>query len=51
LGEIRNSTDAETLALYVFSAVQGLRVLARTATLKERKKLLALIDQTVTALE
>jgi TetR/AcrR family transcriptional repressor of nem operon len=51
LGEIRNSTDAETLALFVFSTVQGLRVLARTATSNERKKLLALIDQTMFALE
>lgn len=51
LGEIRNSTDAETLALFVFSTVQGLRVLARTATSNERKKLFALIDQTMFALE
>jgi TetR/AcrR family transcriptional repressor of nem operon len=51
LGKIRNSTDAETLALFVFSAVQGLRVLARTATPSERRKLLALIEQTMFALE
>jgi TetR/AcrR family transcriptional repressor of nem operon len=51
LGEIRNSTDAGTLALFVFSTVQGLRVLARTATSNERKKLLALIDQTMFTLE
>lgn len=49
-GEIRTSADAETLALFVFNAVQGLRVLTRTATMQDRKRLTAIIDQTLAAL-
>ncbi|MEB6480960.1 TetR/AcrR family transcriptional regulator [Acinetobacter vivianii] len=49
-GEIRSTTDAETLALFVFNAVQGLRVLTSTASAKDRAKLTTIIDQTLSAL-
>ena len=49
-GEIRADADAETLALFVFNAVQGLRVLARTTPAHEVAKLTAIIDQTLDAL-
>lgn len=49
-GEIRTSTDSETLALFVFNAVQGLRVLTSTASGQDRNKLTTIIDQTLTAL-
>ncbi len=49
-GEIRSTTDAETLALFVFNAVQGLRVLTSTASAKDRAKLITIIDQTLLAL-
>ena len=49
-GEIRTNADAETLALFVFNAVQGLRVLTSTASLKDRERLTAIIDQTLAAL-
>lgn len=50
VGEIRSTTDAETLALFVFNAVQGLRVLTSTASAKDRAKLITIIDQTLLAL-
>ncbi|WP_246777074.1 TetR/AcrR family transcriptional regulator [Microvirga sp. VF16] len=49
-GEIRSDVGAEILALFVFNAVQGLRVLARIATVQDRKKVAAVIDQTLAAL-
>lgn len=49
-GEIRSTTDAETLALFVFNAVQGLRVLTSTASSQDREKLTTIIDQTLAAL-
>lgn len=49
-GEIRSTTDAETLALFVFNAVQGLRVLTSTASAKDRDKLTKIVDQTLIAL-
>ncbi|HYE53150.1 MAG TPA: TetR/AcrR family transcriptional regulator [Azospirillaceae bacterium] len=48
-GEIR-AGDAETLALFVFNAVQGLRVLARTASAADREGLAAVIEQTLAGL-
>jgi TetR/AcrR family transcriptional repressor of nem operon len=49
-GEIRGTAEAETLALFVFNAVQGLRVLAKTTPAQDRAKLIAVIDQTLAAL-
>ncbi len=49
-GEIRSTTDAETLALFVFNAVQGLRVLTSTASSQDRAKLTTIIDQTLAVL-
>lgn len=49
-GEIRANADAESLALFVFNAVQGLRVLAKTTPVKDREKLTGIIDQTLSAL-
>lgn len=49
-GEFRASASAETLALFLFNAVQGLRVLAKTAAAKDRAQLIAVIDQTLAAL-
>lgn len=46
-GEIDRDADASTLALFVFNAVQGLRVLAKTARTQDRDKLIAIIDQTL----
>ncbi|MPR07517.1 TetR/AcrR family transcriptional regulator [Microvirga tunisiensis] len=49
-GEIRPDADAAVLALFIFNAVQGLRVLAQTTRPKDRRKLTAIIDQTLAAL-
>lgn len=49
-GEISSDADAETLALFVFNAVQGLRVLTSAASAEDRDKLSAIIDQTLAAL-
>jgi TetR/AcrR family transcriptional repressor of nem operon len=49
-GEIRPEADAATLALFVFNAVQGLRVLAKTFGPEDRPKLTGIIDQTLTVL-
>lgn len=49
-GEIRSTTDASTLALFVFNAVQGLRVLTRTFSARDRDSLSTIIDQTLIAL-
>lgn len=49
-GEIRPDTGAETLALFVLNAVQGLRVLARTGAEGDRARLTGVIDQTLRAL-
>lgn len=49
-GEIRADADAETLALFVFNAVQGLRVLSKSTPPSDQKKLTAIIDQTLKAL-
>lgn len=49
-GEIRAGADPETQALFLFNAVQGLRVLAKTIPARDRVKLIAVIDQTLAAL-
>lgn len=49
-GEIRPDADAGILALFLFNAVQGLRVLAKTSRREDRPKLIAVIDQTLAAL-
>ncbi|WP_341668978.1 TetR/AcrR family transcriptional regulator [Alcaligenes sp. SDU_A2] len=49
-GQIRSCTDAKVLALYVLNTVQGLRVLTSVASEKDRDNLIAIIDQTLTAL-
>lgn len=49
-GEIRTEADAAVLALFVFNAVQGLRVLAKTFRPEDRPKLVAVIDQTLSGL-
>lgn len=49
-GEVRANADAKNLALFVFNAVQGLRVLAKTTPSKDREKLTGIIDQTLSAL-
>lgn len=49
-GQISADNDAAALALFVFNAVQGLRVLARTTTPDDRDRLYAIIDQTIRAL-
>lgn len=49
-GEIRSDLDAGVQALFVFNAVQGLRVLARTTPAGDHAKLSAIIDQTLSAL-
>ncbi|WP_066556308.1 TetR/AcrR family transcriptional regulator [Croceicoccus bisphenolivorans] len=48
--EIRPEADAAVLALFLFNAVQGLRVLAKTLQPKDRPKLAAVIDQTLASL-
>ncbi|MBB4000828.1 TetR/AcrR family transcriptional regulator [Aureimonas pseudogalii] len=49
-GEIRAGLDPEASALFVFNAVQGLRVLAQTTSAKDRAKLASIIDQTLAVL-
>ena len=49
-GEIRPDADAGVLALFIFNAVQGLRVLARATRPEDHGKLTAVIDQTLEAL-
>lgn len=49
-GEIRPEADAGVLALFLFNAVQGLRVLAKTSRPEDQSKLAAVIDQTLAAL-
>ena len=49
-GEIRPEADAASLALFVFNAVQGLRVLTKTARPEDRPKLSGIIDHTLAAL-
>lgn len=49
-GEIDADAHAEDLAWFVFNAMQGLRVLARTSSAKDRKRLVAIVDRTVRAL-
>ncbi|AYG64418.1 TetR/AcrR family transcriptional regulator [Rhizobium jaguaris] len=46
-GEVRPEVDTASLALFVFNAVQGLRVLAKSARPQDRKKLITIIDQTL----
>lgn len=48
--EIQPDADAAMLALFVFNAVQGLRVLVKTTHSKDREKLIAIIDRTLAAL-
>lgn len=50
VNEIRPEADAAVLALFLFNAVQGLRVLAKTLQPKDRPQLAAVIDQTLAAL-
>lgn len=49
-GEILPEADAASLALFVFNAVQGLRVLAKTSQPEDRPKLTGIIDHTLAAL-
>lgn len=49
-GEIRTDRDPEDLAHYVFNAMQGLRVLAKTATQQQRGRLVSVIEQTLEGL-
>lgn len=49
-GEIRADADAAAMALFLFNAVQGLRVLAKTASAKDRPGLVSVIDRTLAAL-
>ncbi len=49
-GEIPADADAGTLALFFFNAVQGLRVMTRTTSVKDRARLSAVIDHTLAAL-
>ncbi|WFU07207.1 TetR/AcrR family transcriptional regulator (plasmid) [Rhizobium sp. CB3171] len=49
-GEIRADGDATILAFFIFNAIQGLRVLAKTTPQRERKKLIAIVEQTMAAL-
>lgn len=49
-GEIRANADAAVLALFVFNALQGLRVLTKAAPAQSRAMLTAIIDQTLSAL-
>ncbi|WP_162826156.1 TetR/AcrR family transcriptional regulator [Burkholderia sp. IDO3] len=49
-GEIDAAGHAEDLAWFVFNAMQGLRVLAKTSTGKDRKRLVAIVDRTLRAL-
>lgn len=49
-GEILAEADAGILALFLFNAVQGLRVLATTSRPEDQPKLAAVIDQTLAAL-
>lgn len=48
--EIRADVDAETLALFIFNVVQGLRVLTRTTLVRDRDKLTAIIEHALTTL-
>lgn len=50
VGEVRRDADAAVLALFIFNAVQGLRVLTKTMSPDDRRKLMAIIDQTLAAL-
>ena len=49
-GEIPSSLDAEMLALFLFNAIQGLRVLTKTMGKADRSRLLAVAEQTLRAL-
>lgn len=49
-GNIKSKLDAETLALFVFNSVQGLRVLCKITRAEDRAKLNAIIDQTLAVL-
>lgn len=49
-GEIRKDRDAEQLALFVFNAMQGLRVLSQTTPHEDYDALVAIIDQTLEAI-
>ena len=49
-GEIDAAGHAEDLAWFVFNAMQGLRVLAKTSTGKDRKRLVAIVDRTLRTL-
>jgi len=48
--EIPADADAGVLALFLFNTVQGLRVITRTASAKDRVRLSAVIDHTLAAL-
>ncbi|OLP58957.1 hypothetical protein BJF93_22965 [Xaviernesmea oryzae] len=48
--EICSSASSESLALFLFNAVQGLRVLAKATPSKDRPKLMAIIERTLMAL-
>lgn len=49
-GQIRPDADPEALALFLFNAVQGLRVLSKTPLGRDRAKLATIIDRTLAAL-
>lgn len=48
--EIPAEADPAALALFIFNAVQGLRVLTKTTAPTDRSKLIAVIDRTLAAL-
>lgn len=49
-GEIRANADAAVLALFVFNALQGLRVLGKATPTHDRAILVAVVEQTLAAL-
>lgn len=49
-GEIRGDAEAEDLALFIFSTVQGLRVLTKTARAQDRNRLSAVIEHALKTL-
>ncbi|MDO7836277.1 TetR/AcrR family transcriptional regulator [Sphingobium sp. HBC34] len=49
-GELSSNRDAAALAMFVFTAIQGLRVMARALKADDRQSLFSVIEQTLLAL-